>query len=88
MSVLEAMSTGLPVVVMEDCGLAPDVTTSGGGQVVGFGPDELVEVLDRLLDSPENRRRMGNAGRTFVAGHATMDRIAQQLSRLYGDVAS
>ncbi len=88
MTVLEAMSTGLPVVVMEDCGLAPEVKASGGGLVAGYGPIELAEMIGRLLESPESRLTMGSAGRTFVADHATMERIAQQLLDLYRDVAS
>ncbi|WP_238147566.1 glycosyltransferase [Rothia uropygioeca] len=88
MTVLEAMSAGLPVVVIEDCGLAHEVRFSGGGLVAGYGPDELVDVIDRLLDSPEDRRRMGAAGRAFVADHATMERIAQQLAHLYEGVAA
>lgn len=88
MTVLEAMSAGLPVVVIEDCGLAHEVRSSGGGLVAGYGPDELVDVIDRLLDSPEDRRRMGAAGRAFVADHATMERIAQQLAHLYEGVAA
>jgi glycosyltransferase involved in cell wall biosynthesis len=61
---LEAMAAGLPIVAARTAAV-PEVVPDGEcGILVSAGnPDELAVALDRLLSSPEERRRMGEAGR-------------------------
>ena len=54
----EAMASGLPSVVV-NAGGAPDVVADGvSGIVVEPAPQAFVEVIERLRDQPEARRRM------------------------------
>ena len=61
MSVLEAMSVGLPVVITESCGLASLVRTTGSGVVTDPSLEGLVEGVRAIISDPAAARRMGEA---------------------------
>jgi glycosyltransferase involved in cell wall biosynthesis len=71
----EAMNFGLPIVVSDRVGCAPDLVVEGGnGHVVPHGDREaLARTLGRLLDSEEERRRLGRASVSIVDAY-TYDR--------------
>lgn len=83
MTVLEAMSVGLPVVVTHTCGLARFVTEAGAGLVVDDSLDDLERGLRRLLASPVEAAAHGAAGRAAVRRDRSMSAIAQRLESLY-----
>jgi glycosyltransferase involved in cell wall biosynthesis len=67
----EAMACGLPVIVSERCGCAPDLVEDG---VTGFAFDPhdvegLAELMQRVATMTEAQRRaMGRAGQRIIAG--------------------
>lgn len=84
MSVLEAMSVGLPVVVTDTCGLADVVDANGCGLVVSSGSREsLVEAVRQLLLDPERRTEMGVAARRTAEAQYGMAAIGRRLSSIY-----
>lgn len=85
MSVLEAMSLGLPVVVTDTCGLAPMIRESGGGRVVGHGLDELTAAVGDMLADPGAADAAGALGRETTLAHHGMDAVAGQLEEIYTD---
>lgn len=58
---LEAMTTGVPVVAA-DQGALPDVVGQAGVLFPAGDADALADALDQLIDSPEQRARMRDAG--------------------------
>jgi glycosyltransferase involved in cell wall biosynthesis len=85
MSVLEAMSVGLPVVVSADCGLAPVVERARcgivtDGEVPAFAAAVKTIVADRLL-----ARAMGERARKTVHGDFGMRVIGDRLMDVYID---
>ena len=69
---VEAMAAGRPVIASRVGGLQDIVQHDQTGLLVDPGdPAQLADHLDRLLDDPELRRRMGAAGRERV--EATYD---------------
>jgi glycosyltransferase involved in cell wall biosynthesis len=80
MPVIEAGAAGRPVVVSDIGGLPEVVVDETTGLVVPRNdPDALVKALERLLDDPELRERMGRQGREQVVEHFTWDVVAEQL---------
>lgn len=84
MTVVEAMSVGLPVVVLDDCGLAGQVKASGSGLVVsGQELGSLTQAVRLLLSDSAARVRMGQAAQAFVEDQCTMGQVGQNLERIY-----
>ncbi|OMC40305.1 hypothetical protein A5740_24475 [Mycobacterium sp. GA-1841] len=88
MSVLEAMSVGLPVVVTESCGLANAVRDSGSGIVVDESEEALVEAIHMLIADRGLRERMSAAARRTATEVFSMAAVARELLTLYADVRS
>jgi len=66
-SILEAMATGLPVVATDIRGCREEVVDGETGLLVAIhDPVRLADAILRILDDPEKRRAMGDAGRRRV----------------------
>ncbi|MDH5506008.1 MAG: glycosyltransferase family 4 protein [Anaerolineae bacterium] len=83
-SCLEAMAFGLPVVASRAGGL-PEVVEDGvtGILVPPKDPNALGTAIDHLLQNPELRRKMGEAGRNRVLRKFTADRVAEESMQIY-----
>jgi glycosyltransferase involved in cell wall biosynthesis len=84
---LEAMAAGRAVVATAVGGI-PEVIED---RVTGFlvpprDPAALAEKILFLLDHPEVREEMGEAGRIRVAERFSVDRMVDELERLYGEL--
>lgn len=83
MSVLEAMSVGLPVVMLDDNGLAPTVAHYGGGLVVDRSIEALTDAIGTLVCDAPLRARMGAAARRAVVETHSIDAVADRLAEVY-----
>ncbi|EKA61952.1 glycosyltransferase [Janibacter hoylei PVAS-1] len=83
MTVVEAMSVGLPTVVMSDCGLAGAVAETGGEVVTGLEAQPLADAMSRLLADPQRRATAGAAGVAWVREHVTMESVVERLLDAY-----
>jgi phosphatidylinositol alpha-1,6-mannosyltransferase len=84
---LEASATGLPVVAGRSGG-APDAVRPGETGVVVDGTDErqVAHALERLLLDPDQRARLGAAGRAWVSEQWTWEHAVRRLQHLLGGV--
>jgi glycosyltransferase involved in cell wall biosynthesis len=85
MSVLEAMSCGLPVVITKECHF-PEVEKIHAGRIIDGNVDKLSDVLIELLDNPELCRRMGKAGRQLIKDKYTWDKVADNMIGHYEEI--
>jgi glycosyltransferase involved in cell wall biosynthesis len=77
--VVEAMASGLPVVVSRVGGMAEIVVDGETGFLVPAGDAAaLAAAIERLLADPESARRMGTAGRERAVSTYSWDVVAQQ----------
>jgi len=84
-AVLEAMASGLPVVVTRQCKF-PDIAEWGAGIIIEPDCDQLADAIRSVLDQPHRRRAMGNRARELVRAQYSWSSIVQQMYELYRDV--
>ncbi|HEY1283621.1 MAG TPA: glycosyltransferase family 4 protein [Steroidobacteraceae bacterium] len=85
MSLLEAMSWGLPVITTPVGGIPQVVQHEANGCLVQPGNiDDLAAAMTTLLESPAARARLGAAARSTIESHYTLDRALQRLGEIYG----
>ena len=83
-SAIEALAAGRPVVATRVGGV-PDVVQEGedGFLVEPGATDELAQRLAQLARDPELRERMGRAGRERVLPRYAVERLVDDVDRLY-----
>jgi polysaccharide biosynthesis protein PslH len=80
--VLEAMSMGTPVVCSTQASSALKAE-HGHDLLVGDTPEQIAQHILDLLQSPEKRESVGQAGRRYVEHHQTWDKAAALFEELY-----
>lgn len=85
MAVLEAMVSGLPVIITRQCHF-PEVAEAEAGLVIEPEVGQLATAMEKLLDEPQLRQEMGGNGRRLVNEKFTWDKIADQMIEMYDEV--
>lgn len=83
MTVVEAMSCGLPLVVTNSGGVRWIVDNDGGIRVPEKAPEELAQALEELITAPTLRRQMGAHNREKILRQFTWDRVIDRLEEIY-----
>lgn len=83
MSVLEALSHSLPVVITDTCGLAALVGQAGAGAVVQAGPAPVTEAVRHLLDDFDARMTASIAAYELASRELGMESVTRQLTQAY-----
>lgn len=86
MSVLEALSVGLPVVVSDDCGLAPLITRTNCGIVAQPTVSALAAAVGNIVTNPALGTDMGARGRSAANAEHGMSIIANRLVEVYTQI--
>jgi glycosyltransferase involved in cell wall biosynthesis len=80
--IIEAMALARPVVAT-DIGPSAELLGTEAGRLVPPDAAHLADALAELLDSPEERSRMGRAGRARVESCFTLERQVAEMSAVY-----
>jgi glycosyltransferase involved in cell wall biosynthesis len=86
MSVLEALSVGVPTVVTTSNGLAGDIQQAGAGRVVG-GPDQLAGAVLSLLE-PDANETASRAAHQLSVRSFSLSAVTDTLQDVYGRVVA
>lgn len=84
--VLEAMACATPVVASPQA-VSALAAASGRDYLPGASPQDFAAALLALLNNPQARAAIGEAGRTYVEHHHTWASAAAQLEALYATPA-
>lgn len=75
---LEAMASGLPVLITDRVGIWREVKEARAGYVISYAREELAAALDKMSTEPD-RRQMGERGRAWVRGRYAWNATATAL---------
>jgi poly(glycerol-phosphate) alpha-glucosyltransferase len=84
-AVIEAMASGVPVVITPGCNI-PEVAVADAGLVVGPSLEAAVAGLRQLFASPEGMRRRGENGRRLVRERFTWPETAKRTIKVYEEM--
>jgi len=85
-AVVEAMATGLPVIVTEGVAIAGAIARVGAGQIVTPTPVALSTTIGRLLTDKELAATIGENGRALAGSAFAWSEIAVELEDMYEKV--
>ena len=82
-AVMEAMATGLPVVVPR-AGIFPEMIGLTAGVLVAPNePADLADALAALMDDPDLADRLGAAGQAAIRKYYSSDAMAEEMASVY-----
>ena len=83
----EALMSGTPVIVSDDCGCGEIIDVIDAGSVVPYGnAARLAQEIDALLSTPERCRDMVSKGQTYIKQYLSFDVVAKQHADLYHQI--
>jgi glycosyltransferase involved in cell wall biosynthesis len=83
-SILEAMSVGLPIVATNVNGIPEAIEHNESGLLVDpFSPEQLSGAVERLIKNPIEMTQMGNNARDRVIQHFSKSTFNKKLRTLY-----
>ena len=77
--ILEALAMGLPVIT-NTLGAEGLSVVDGEELLVRVTPETTAEAVEELLSDPERCRKMGEAGRAYIASRHTWDIVWQKFA--------
>ncbi|MEP6802660.1 MAG: glycosyltransferase [Acidobacteriota bacterium] len=87
-AILEAMSTGLPIVATSVGGSVEQLEDRVSGMLVPPDrPEALEQALERILRDDKFAERIGAAARQRVLSQFSVEKMVEQTARMYQDVA-
>jgi glycosyltransferase involved in cell wall biosynthesis len=83
MSLLEAMSLGLPAIITDSTGVSAALESNGAAAVTDGTPHAMAKALGEVLASGLGWKARSSQARQEIATHYRADAVAQQLEKLY-----
>jgi 1,4-alpha-glucan branching enzyme len=84
LTLMEAMWSGLPIVATDTCGMRDVLRHGENGLLIPVGaPERLTHELERLLEDPDLRAKLGRAARGDAIQHYSWRKSAQPVREAY-----
>ncbi len=87
-AVVEAMASGLPVVISNKINIWREVAEARAGLVVNCDEHEISSALLTLLVDPMRGKEMGKRGRRLVEKRFTWETVGEQMVQTYREILS
>jgi glycosyltransferase involved in cell wall biosynthesis len=86
LSLVEAISLGVPALVSEACDLAPELVSQCAAIQISLDPKRAAETVVAALRCPEELKRIGDRGRSWAIEHCEQNSVALQMTKFYEGV--
>jgi glycosyltransferase involved in cell wall biosynthesis len=88
LSILEAMASGVPVVVSRECRQGPELVETGAGTLVPLEAPAIAGAIAAYVRDPQRQRAAGAAARRLVLQCYTWDGVAARLAANYAELGT
>jgi glycosyltransferase involved in cell wall biosynthesis len=85
-SLVEAMSLGVPALVSEACDLAPELASQCAAIQISMDPKKAAETVVAALRCPEELKRIGDRGRSWAIEHCDPTSVTLRMTKFYEGV--
>jgi glycosyltransferase involved in cell wall biosynthesis len=85
MTVLEALSFGVPTVVTDTCSIAPMLEEEGAALVSAPEAPMLARLVGQILVQRQLAQRLSSGGKRLVEEKLTVERVAERMESYYTD---
>ena len=86
MAVVEAMASGLPVVISDRVKIHREIAAAGAGIVTSLAPPEVSAAIAKLLDNDGFREQTGGAARRLALEELSWETAAKTAVAAYNDI--
>jgi glycosyltransferase involved in cell wall biosynthesis len=87
MSLLEALSLGIPTVCTDTCDIAPVLRTTGSAVVTNGSVDAMASAVIEILEDDRLRRQLSLNGREVISTHFSINAVGSQLEQSYAEIS-
>jgi glycosyltransferase involved in cell wall biosynthesis len=82
-AVVEAMASGLPVLISDKVGIWPTVVESDAGIVTVCDAAKIADAIVLIVNNPDLREKLGRNGRILAQRQFSLDRMAEKMEIEY-----
>ena len=83
----EAIASGTPIIVTQDCGCGELVKKSGSGYLVKYGDvQDLSEKIEYILRNPDKQLDFLENGKNFILNNLRWDIICKNVEKIYNSI--
>ncbi len=86
LAALEAMASGIPVLISPRVGLSDIARQAGSALIVNLHTADWADQMDRVLSDPTLAKKLGESGRRLVEEQFSSERVAVQMKTLYASL--
>jgi glycosyltransferase involved in cell wall biosynthesis len=83
---VEAMLTGVPVIVTDRVSICREVARDGGGMVVPLDANGMATAIIQLLSAPDKLKEMGQVAAISARRRYGINAVAQKMATAYEDI--
>jgi glycosyltransferase involved in cell wall biosynthesis len=88
LTVLEAMSAGLPVIASAVGGIPEEIDSTSGILIQENNIEEITEALKHLIENQSERSTMGANGRKIIEQKFSLNKFLSETEKIYREAAS
>jgi starch synthase len=89
LAVVEAMVAAKPVIVSNKCGASEIIQNNENGIIVDHAkPEEMAKHIERLINDPKLRKRLGDNAHEYVRNNLSWEKFARNMEKIFEQTVS